>query len=104
MIASSALAGYLEANAAAASRGRRGHELTDRLEHDVKLAVVLALERGESLGDCLVRHEELTQPHERAHDGDVGLNRGRAPEHAREHRDALFGECVWQVAPSSGSL
>jgi len=59
--------------------------------------MVLALEGFELSLQVGVRPGELSEPHERAHDGDVHAYGPLAPQHARQHRDALRGEYVREI-------
>src|SRR5438477_12978815 len=80
---------------------RLRHELADGVEHDAELSIVLLFEGGELFGQLSVRPKDLTQSHECAHDLDVDLYRLAAAQDGREHRNALLGESVGRVAPSS---
>src|SRR5258708_1067233 len=67
----------------------REHQLADRIEHHAELRVVLSFEGCQLPGQVRIRMKHLAKTDERAHDLDVHLNRPRAPQHAREHGDAL---------------
>jgi hypothetical protein len=42
--------------------------------------------------------KDLPEPDERAHDGDIDLDRALTPQHAGEHRHSLLGEGVGERA------
>jgi len=86
------------------SRGGRGHQLPDRVEDDSELRVVLLFERIELAGQLFVRERHLTEANEGAHDRDVDVDRALTSEHARQHRNAMFGESVWEEATPTAPL
>jgi hypothetical protein len=85
-------------------RGRLRHQLSDGIEHDPKVRVVLALQGGEFAGELGVGLQHLAEAHERAHDLDVHRHGLRAPEDGREHRHSLFSEGVGKVAPAASPV
>src|SRR6185437_2792193 len=49
----------------------RGHQSSDRIEHDFELLIVLAFELVQPASKFCVGHEQLPELHEGAHDFDV---------------------------------
>ena len=83
----------LKTNAMFCRRGWRSHELSDGLEDDGELLVVLAklaFEIGEFAGQVFVRRHNSAQADEGPHDRDVDFDGTVAIEDAGEHGHALF--------------
>ena len=80
--------------------GRLGwrDEFLDRIEHNCELLVIFLLQRFDFPSKVTVCVHQPPELHEGAHNGDVHFHRASAAEHAREHGDALLGECVRAVA------
>lgn len=55
--------------------GRRSHQLADRLENELELAVVFLLQLGQLAGQVLVIAQHFPELHKRPHDGDVDVDR-----------------------------
>jgi hypothetical protein len=73
--------------------GRRGGELADGVEERANAGVValnLALQLGEFVGEFTMQGQGLAQADKHAHDGDVDLNGARAAQDAREHGYAFL--------------
>ena len=73
-----------------ARRGGRGHELTEGIENDAELGVVLLLHLRQFTGKVGVSRQNGSQLNESAHDGNVDLNCARGVQDAGEHRYALL--------------
>jgi hypothetical protein len=71
------------------------------------VALNLALQFGQFVGEFLVQGKGFTQAHKNAYDGNVDLNGARAAQHARQHGDALLSENLRKIlemlAPLEGS-
>src|SRR5437868_5965303 len=80
--------------------GRRD-QLFDRGKHDGKLLIVFLFECFDFAGKVAVCIHDPAQLNECPHDGDVDLDRARAAQYAREHGDALLGESIWAISPST---
>src|SRR5881398_408157 len=71
------------------------HQLTNRVEYEFKLRIILLLERTEFTCEIGIRKQHFAQPHKRAHDRDVHLHRALASYYARQHCHTLLSEGVW---------
>jgi hypothetical protein len=77
-----------------------GGDFADGIEQRADAVVValnLALQFGQFVGEFLVQGERRSQTHEYPHDGNVDLNSARAAQHARRHGDALLREDLRQI-------
>src|SRR5947209_1009000 len=74
------------------------HQFADRIEDDLKLGVVFLFQCREFAGKIGIGEKHLTQADECAHDRDVHVHGAFAAQNAREHRHALLGEGVRQIA------
>lgn len=75
--------------------------MADRANHMDELLIVLAdmaLKLVQPAGQVGIDHEDLPQPHERAHDFDVDLHGPFAVQDTGQHRHALLGESKGRVA------
>ena len=85
--------------------GRLGwsDKLLDRIEHDRELLVIFFLQRFDFASKVTVCVHQPPELHESAHNRNIHLDRARAAQDAREHRYALFGECVRTKAASTAA-
>jgi len=65
------------------------------------LFIVFFLQGFDFASKVTVGIHQTTELHECAHNGDVHFHRASAAEHAREHGDALLGECVRAITAST---
>jgi hypothetical protein len=84
--------------------GLGSEKSANRVEYFPDLPVVLLIpffQFFEAAGQVLMRCQEFAQFDESTHDRDVHLNCPIALEHAREHRNALFGKYEGQITAAA---
>ena len=62
------------------------HQLSDRVEDDPELDVILLFQFVQTSGQVLVRHDDLPEPHEGSHDFHVDLHGSLASQDATAWR------------------
>ena len=75
-----------------------GHELADRVEDDLELAIVFGFQRIESAGEVFVGGKGLAKLHEGAHHVQAHLDRAGGVEDGSSHERAVLGEGVGRKA------
>src|SRR5213594_1440702 len=90
-----------KADAAGRERERR-HELADRVEHHLELAVVFLFELVQAFGQLFVGGNQFSQPYEGAHDMDAHVDRSWTIQHHCCHDGTMFCESI-QQSPSASS-
>src|SRR5438876_1225387 len=81
------------------------HQFADRIEDDLKLRIVFLFQCGEFAGKIGIGKKHPTQAHECAHDRDVHVYSAFSEQDAGEHRHALLGEGIRQIAaPTAPAL
>jgi len=79
-------------------RGRASNEVFNGGKDLRELLVVFLLKGFDFASEMAIRVHEPAQLYERAHDGNVYLNRARGAQDAREHGNALLGKGIRQCA------
>lgn len=85
----------------------RFDQVLNRLKHSLDLLPLFFLLPAQLIQlprQILMRGEDLPQPHERAHNGDIDLNRTCTGEDAGEHGDSLLREHIGPVAATAAAL
>ena len=80
------------------------HKLSQSIEHDLELTVVSLLQLLDffrELGKFGMVGEQMPEPHERPHYGDVYVDRAVAVQDTGEHGDTLLGEGEYGRPPST---
>ena len=93
--------GTAKADLTALGRNVWIHDLADCIEDDLELAVILAFQILQLFCQFGVAGENSAKSNKGAHDLDVHLDCTWTAQHARQHRDALFGEGVWCCTPTA---
>jgi len=82
-------------------RLRRRHQLSNRIEYYLKLAIVLLLQFLQLPRHFSVGSKHLSQANERAHNLDARSHRAFAVEHVRCHDRTMFRESIRQIASAA---
>jgi len=72
---------------------RRWHQLADCVKDDLEFVVVLALELIKAAREFGVWGEHLAKTNKGSHYLNIYEDSSLTAQYARQHRDALFGEC-----------
>src|SRR5438552_4294186 len=81
--------------------GGRFHQSMESIEDDAELFVVFLFQLIDFAREFCMTRKHVAEANERAHNLNIHSHRAAAAEDAGEHGDALFRECIRQVATTA---
>ena len=80
-----------------AFHGWRLHELTDGVEDDLELRLILLFQRSQFPREFNVRSQHLAEPDKGTDDCNTGLHCHGAVQHIGNYEGSMFGESIWCI-------